>query len=349
MVIANVRIYSALFLIVGMMCSPSCKRTSNDPAPPSTNTFVNPLMNGSDPWVYQNDSVYYYTHTLGNRINLWKTDNMSKLAMAMSVPVFAPPTAAANSQHIWAPEIHRLDGKWYIYYTAGSGPDSMQRTWVLENSAANPISGNWIDKGRIYNTDTDFWAIDGTVFEHKGIRYFLWSGRPQVNQQNQNIYIAKMSNPWTLERPSVMLTRPELLWEINGPVNEAPQILKNDRGDVFLIYSASGCWTDDYALGILTLKPAGDPLNASDWIKSQQPVFSKKPENSAYAPGHNGFFKSKNGKEDWLIYHANTNSGDGCTNKRNIRMQRFTWNENGSPDLGEPVKVATALPVPAGE
>jgi GH43 family beta-xylosidase len=146
-----------------------------------------------------------------------------------------------------------------------------------------------------------------------------------------------------------MLTKPELLWELNGPVNEAPQILKNDNGNVFLVYSASGCWTDDYALGMLTLTPGGDPLKVSDWIKSQQPVFSKKPQNNAYAPGHNSFFKSKDGQEDWIIYHANTNSGDGCTNKRNIRMQEFTWNMDGSPAFGEPVKSASAVTVPSGE
>src|SRR5687768_12095640 len=148
--------YSLWFLFIGFLSSPSCKKKSSDPAPPgpppSTKTFVNPLMSGSDPWVFQNDSIYYYTHTLGNRINLWTTTSMSKLGTAASMPIFTPQVGTANSQHIWAPEIHQLDGKWYMYYTAGSGPDSMQRTWVLENSNADPLSGNWSDKGRIFNT-----------------------------------------------------------------------------------------------------------------------------------------------------------------------------------------------------
>ena len=332
----------------------SCKKTS-DPVtppviPPFVKTFINPLMQGADPWVVKKDGFYYYSHTLGNRVALWKTNAVSKLGSVTSTEIFRPAAGSPNSENVWAPEIHFLDNKWYLYYTAGAGPDITQRTWVLENSNADPATGTWVDKGRIFTSDADFWAIDGTVLEHNGGKYFIWSGRPNQAVQNQNIYIAKMINPWTLQTPAVMLTKPELSWEINGgPVNEGPQILKNNSGKVFLIYSASGCWTDDYSLGMLILKDGGDPLLASDWTKKQQPVFAKKIENNAYGPGHNAFFKSPDGNEDWIIYHANTNSGEGCADKRNIRIQKFNWNADGTPTFGEPVKTGVAMNVPAGE
>lgn len=332
---------------------PFCKKDkggSSPPPPPPPHTFVNPILNGADPWVIKKDSFYYYTQTLGNRIAVWKTKAMSKLSAVTGKTVFTPPTGMANSANIWAPEIHFLDNKWYIYYTAGSGPDETQRTWVLENSSDDPTTGTWTDKGRIYSANADFWAIDGTVFEYNSAKYFLWSGRPGASVQNQNIYIAKMINPWTLEPDATLLTKPELSWELNGgPVNEGPEILKNASGKLFLVYSASGCWTDDYALGMLTLKAGEDPLIASSWTKSVTPVFSKEPANNAYAPGHNAFFKSADGKEDWIIYHANTHSGDGCTDKRNIRMQKFEWSADGIPQFGEPVKTGVMLDVPAGE
>lgn len=316
----------------------------------ATKTFVNPLMSGSDPWVIKKDSFYYYTQTSGDKVVLWKTKTMSALSKASVTTIYSAQPNTPNSSNVWAPEMHFINDKWYVYYTAGSGPDSTQRLWVLENSNSDPTKGSWIDKGKIMNADANFWAIDGTVLSYKGSQYLIWSGRPNLAFQNQNIYIAKMLNPWTLQTPTMMLTKPELSWETNGgPVNEGPEILNNAAGKVFLVYSASGCWTDDYALGMLTLSDDSDPLQVSNWNKSTQPVFTKAPQNNAFGPGHNAFFKSPDGKEDWIIYHANSSSGEGCGVARNIRIQKFSWNADGSPGFGIPVKINTALPVPSGE
>ena len=341
----------SVMLVIG-----SCKKSAGPspvpppPPPPAAKTFTNPVVNGADPWVVKKDGFYYYTHTLGNRVSIWKSTAMSKLGLITPTEIYRPAPGAANASNVWAPEIHYLDNKWYVYYTAGAGADITQRTWVIENSNADPAIGPWVDKGRLFTTDTDFWGIDGTVLEYNSSRYYLWSGRPNPAIQNQHIYIAKMTNPWTLQTPAVMLTSPVLPWETNGgPVNEGPQVVKNAAGKVFLTYSASGCWTDDYALGLLTLKEGGNPLLLADWTKSQQPVFTKQPANNAYGPGHNAFFKSPDGTEDWIIYHANSNSGEGCADKRNIRIQKFSFNTDGTPSFGAPVKTGVAITVPAGE
>jgi GH43 family beta-xylosidase len=351
----SIRIWPVLIIAAcSSLLFPFCSKQNNStpapPNPPGPKTFTNPIINGSDPWIIQKDSLYYYLHTVGNRVTVWKTKAVSKLGIAASTEIFRAPAGTANAENVWAPELHFLDGKWYVYYTAGAGPDSTQRTWVLENSNAYPLSGTWVDKGRIYAADADFWAIDGTVLEYNGSRYFLWSGRPNLALQNQNIYIAKMTNPWTLESPAVMLTRPELLWELNGgPVNEAPQVLKNSNGKVFMIFSASGCWTDDYSLGVLSLRDGGNPLLPADWTKSQSPVFIKNPANNAFGPGHNAFFKSPDGTEDWMIYHANSSTGLGCGASRNIRIQSFSWNSDGTPNFAGPVKTGLSINVPSGE
>lgn len=344
-------------LLYAIVFLPFCtKKESGVVTPPilppvnSGSSFVNPLMGGSDPWVIKKDSFYYYTQTSGDKLAIWKTKTMSALRTGAITTIFLAMPNTPNSSNLWAPELHLINNKWYVYYTAGSGPDSTQRIWVLENSSTDPTTGTWIDKGKIMNSDANFWAIDGTVLTYNGNQYLLWSGRPNLSFQNQNIYIAKMTNPWTLATPTTMITKPEFSWELNGgPVNEGPEILKNATGKVFMIYSASGCWTDDYALGMLALKDGTDPLQASSWIKSTQPVFSKAPQNNAFGPGHNAFFKSPNDAEDWIIYHANTSSGQGCGVARNIRIQKFTWNSDGTPDFGIPVKTNTSLPVPAGE
>jgi GH43 family beta-xylosidase len=213
------------------------------------------------------------------------------------------------------------------------------------------MEGIWVDKGKIYDPDADVFAIDGTIFHHEGVDYFIWSGHASASDNTQRLYIAKMANPWTLETSRYHISSPEHPWEKNGDphVLEGPEILKNDQGGVYLIYSASGCWTDDYALGLLELKENGNPLEAADWEKLPEPVFTKKPEHKVFGPGHNGFFKSPDGTEDWIIYHANAASGDGCKDLRSPRMQKFSWNNDGTPNFGEPVQINKPIPNPSGE
>ena len=334
----------------------SCDKKGGDPSPQPqpANTFTNPILtSGPDPWIIKKDNNYYYTHTLGNRIALWKTTKVTELRNVTPQTVWNAPASGPNKENVWAPELHFINNKWYLYYTAGSTPDhATQRTFVLENGNADPLTGTWTDKGKIADPAADVFAIDGTVFTHNGNNYFLWSGHASAADKTQRIYIARMSDPWTLSTSRVLLSSPDYAWESVGAppaVNEGPEVIKNAGGKVFLIYSASGCWTDDYALGMLTLKDGGDPLVPTDWTKSATPVFSKKTSSAAYGPGHNSFFKSADGTEDWIMYHANSGPGQGCGDLRSPRIQKFTWNSNGSPNFGEPVSTGTPIPKPAGE
>ncbi len=357
------QIYSTLkewLLFVSISMAVSCGKGNTNggsvpppPVNPPVTTFTNPLLSsGPDPWILKKDNNYYYTHTFGNRIALWKTQKVSELKNAPVQTVWSAPASGANSKNIWAPELHYLESKWYVYYTAGSGELSTQRTFVLENANADPLSGVWIEKGKIGDASADFFSIDGTILSYNNKNYFIWSGQASATDNTQRLYIARMSNPWTLETARSLISSPQLTWEMQGAppaVNEGPEILKNAAGRVFLVYSASGCWTDDYALGLLTLKEGGDPLNASDWTKTPTPVFTKKPLGSVFGPGHSSFFKSADGTEDWILYHANSTAGQGCGDTRNPRMQKFSWNADGTPNFGEPVSINTKIKKPSGE
>lgn len=321
-------------------------------------TFANPLLPaGADPWCLYKDGFYYYTHTTGRNITLWKTRSIADLRTAEKKIVFTPPAHGPYSKEIWAPEIHFLQGKWYLYFAADSGNNNQHRLWVLENTSADPFTGNWEMKGKLATPD-DKWAIDGSLFTHKGKLYLIWSGWAGDKNGQQDIYICAMKNPWTTEGSRVKISSPEYDWEKNGDlknpndpphvnVNEGPEVLVH--GDqLFLVYSASGCWTDFYALGMLTASAASDPMNPASWRKSASPVFQQSKENGVYAPGHNSFFKSADGREDWILYHANSRPGQGCGGFRSPRAQKFTWREDGTPDFGIPVKEGITLPVPSG-
>ena len=349
-----------LFLFIVTIGFSTCSKKSGTnpppppPPPPAANTFTNPLLtSGPDPWVIKKDNFYYYTHTLGNRIAIWKTQKMTELKNAPSITVWTAPSSGPNSRNVWAPELHYLNGKWYLYYTAGASADlSTQRSFVLENTSNDPTTGTWAEKGKIFDPAADFFAIDGTVFTYNGSNYFLWSGQASASDNAQRIYIARMSNPWTLETARSLISSPQYAWEMIGAppaVNEGPEILVGPTGKIFLIFSASGCWTDDYALGILTFATGSDPLLAASWTKTPTPVFTKNISGGVYGPGHNTFFKSVDGTEDWILYHANSSPGQGCADFRSPRMQKLTWNADGTPNFGQPVATGAAITKPSGE
>ena len=338
-----------LLLTAATACQDERVPAKDNNPPVDSTTFSNPILEtGPDPWVTQMGDTYYYMHTMGNKIVLRKASRLMYLEHAYSKTVWTPPVGTPYSSNIWAPEMHRIADKWYIYFAADNGQDVNHRMYVLENSAEDPMDGTWEFKGKIADA-TDKWAIDGTVLEYNGTHYFVWSGWKGDNDPGvQQLYIAKMSNPWTLEGERVLLSEPEHAWEMDGLVNEGPAALKNDKGDVFLTYSGSGCWTDSYAIGLLRLKSGGNPLNPADWTKLPEPLLSTNEANGVYGPGHNGFFKSPDGTQDWIIYHANNFPGQGCGGTRNPRMQPFTWNADGTPDFGEPVAIDTPINSPSG-
>lgn len=354
----GIRLLIILFSFLAGACS--CGKggdkagSSTQTTPGSADTtFTNPLLpGGADPWVIQNDTTYYYMNTLGDHLAIWPTGKMSALGSVQPVTIWQPPGSGSYSKDIWAPELHLFDGKWYMYFAADDGNNANHRIYVLENDAADPLSANWTFRGKVADSTADRWAIDASAFDYNGKRYLIWSGWADTVNVAQNIYIAQLADPITITGQRMLISSPTLSWEQQGTppsVNEGPEALINPGGQLFINYSASGCWTDNYCLGLLTLRPGGDPLNPADWTKSPNPVFTTDAASGAYAPGHNGFFMSRDGTQTWLIYHANSMAGQGCGNARSPRMQPFSWNADGTPHFGQPVKIDSLMKVPGGE
>lgn len=312
-------------------------------------TFCNPVVaSAADPWVYKHtDGYYYFMCTCGNRLELTQSASLTGLAEGRKQTIWTPEPGGPYSSNLWAPEIHYLSGKWYIYYTANDGGgDDTRRICVLENDQADPLEGQWAWKGAL---QTPVPGLDGTVLQMNDKLYFLYAGYGRFPDYGSAVYIMRMTNPWTVTGAQTLLTAPTLDWEKQGgmAINEGPVILERN-GRVFLVYSASTTWSEDYALGMLAMDAAADPMLAESWTKSMQPVFRKSAENGVYATGHNSFTKSPDGREDWIVFHALPAPGVD-TRHRATRIQRFGWNPDGTPDFGVPYGDAHALEVPSGE
>ncbi|MCW6007883.1 RICIN domain-containing protein [Micromonospora sp. CPCC 205371] len=334
------RLLAAVLLAIGVLVAPS-----GPAAAVGETSFTNPLLsNGADPWLsYWNGNYYLATTTWNSQMVMRKSPTLAGLSTAAPVYVWSD-TDADRCCNFWAPEFHRITGpngtRWYLMYTAGQdGTLDHQRLRVLESAGDDPMGPYRFMGTPMPST----WNIDGTYLQHNGQLYLLYS---QWVGADQSILIAQMSNPWTVTGSHTVISTPTYSWEVEGGrTNEAPVVLTRN-GQTYVVYSASSCNTPNYKLGRLTLT-GSNPLSASSWTKQATPVFQS--ANGVYGPGHNGFFTSPDGTQNWIVYHGNASSSDGCGSTRSTRAQQFTWNTDGTPNLGSPASTGTSLAVPSGE
>jgi len=338
-----------LMLLLGS-CNFSARPSPMLPPTATAATFRNPLNNsGPDPWLTYYDGYYYLAATTwgdaATGLTMRKAATIAELKTATPIRIWQDSTASRCCNY-WAPEFHLLTSTngthWYGYYTggaAGTNYAANQHIHVIESASTDPL-GPYTYKGQLVSRA----ALDGSILQLNGALYAIYGIWDSV----QNIYIQAMSNPWTTTGSGVKISTPLYDWERQtGPVNEGPVALQHS-GKTFIIYSASACWGPDYKLGMLTYTGT-NPLDASSWTKSTQPVFQRSDANGVFAPGHNTFFKSPDGTEDWMIYHANSSASGACDMSRTPRIQKFTWNADGTPNFGEPVSTGADLAVPSGE
>ena len=315
-------------------------------------TFVNPIVEAAprtgsaDPSVVFHRGYYFYCRAIGNgEIGIARARRLQDIGAAPMVGVFRPPAGTPYSRQLWAPELQRVRGRWYVYFSASDGIDANRRMYALQAVTDDP-QGRYAFKGRVADA-ADGWAIDGVVLELRRSLYFVWSGWPEAKQAfPQLLYIAPMSDPWTISGERRSIAAPEFDWERSGaPLLEAPQPLRHG-GTTYLVYSAGASWGDDYALGLLRYA-GGDPLQPAAWIKEQRPVFGKNVAAGAFGVGHPSFVRSPDGREHWIVYHATDRSGAGWAG-RAVRAQPFDWRPDGRPAFGDARAAGSAIEEPSG-
>ncbi|MEU9882739.1 family 43 glycosylhydrolase [Streptomyces phaeochromogenes] len=335
------RVVTALLVTLAALTSGIAEAAA--PASPAV-TFTNPIAEQrADPHIFKHtDGYYYFTATVPayDRIVMRRATTLQGLSTAAETTIWTKHASGEMGAHIWAPEIHFIDGKWYVYFAAGATNDIWKiRPYVLETSAANPLTGTWTEKGRIA-LPLDTFSLDATTFTVGGTRYLSWAQNDPAVGTGTSVYLAPMSNPWTISGTPARISTPTLSWEIVGHrVNEGPAVIQRN-GKVFMTFSASA--TDaNYCLGLLTANATADLMNPASWTKTPTPVFKSNDATGQYGPGHNTFTTSEDGKSDVLVYHDRNYkdiSGDPLNDpNRRTRYQKLYWNADGTPNLGIPV------------
>ncbi len=302
------------------------------------------IQKRADPYVYKHtDGTYYFTASLPDYdgIALRKADKLFDLKDAPEKMIWKKHDKGIMSFHVWAPELHFIFGKWYIYFAAGDVDDIWAiRPYVLECRGDDPFNDEWIEKGMMQCSDEDpfsfrAFSLDGTVLENHGEYYFIWAEKVGVGKQISNLYIAKMESATKLSTVQVLLTTPDYDWERVGFwVNEGPAFIKHD-GKIYMTYSASETGVA-YCIGMLSADENDDLLDPKSWTKSRMPVLKTSEELKIYGPGHNSFTVNDEG-EPVMIYHARTEAeivGNPLYNpNRHAMVMKVKWNESGEPEF----------------
>lgn len=278
-------------------------------------------INGGDPYIYEDESGCYYTFTTGGGIDIFEIESFDTINVKRQKTIFWAGESGTDGD-IWAPEIHKFGGRWYIIATAkfkrdavpeGKMPyeiidkdhdDYYRYSFVLE-SKSDDIFGDYEFKGILAPDGLS--NLDGTYLEKDGRLYFVCAA--YMKAAYQSIYICEMENPYTLKTDSKgrhitqKLSSPTYAWERNGwKVNEGPAVLyKNDN--IFIVYSASGYSTGKYCMGMLSFD-GGDIMKKSNWSKSPVRVSYHNPIKEIYSAGHCSFIHRDNG-DIYMVYHAN--------------------------------------------
>lgn len=294
-------------------------------------------IGGDDPYVIEHEGSYYYCWSNGG-VMVAKIDGLDNIVKDNGVRVFD--RANGDFENVWAPELHYIDGNWYIYVAMceGTTDNAAHRMYCLKGTSQDPTDPFEL-VGKVTDP-TDKWAIDGTVFKYNDELYTVWSGWPGDHDGQQNLYIAHMSNPWTIDSERVLISSPSKPFErydtSPAAVNEGPAVLI--QGDmIYVVYSCNGSWGDNYSLAVTYCK--GDVLMKSKgWQKPDKAILTKGPQ--TFGPGHCSFTTAEDGSL-WVIYHANIKAGTGWTG-RSVRIQPVEW-KDGLPYIGS-TKLKVKLP-----
>jgi GH43 family beta-xylosidase len=297
----------------------------------------------ADPFIYKHtDGYYYFTGSVPSYdcIEIRKSKTIKGLKNAETFKVWYKHETGPMSQHIWAPEIHYLDGKWYVYF-AGSEVDDIWklRPYVIECKGQDPLKDEWIELGQMQAADGDNktfidFSLDATIFENKGKSYFCWAEKTGGQFAASNLYLAEMESPIKLKTTQFMLTTPDYDWErVDFWVNEGPAVLKNN-GKIYITFSASATGAC-YCMGMMEADEESDLLDRNSWKKSRYPVLETDYDKKIFGPGHNCFTIAEDDKTPLCVYHARDYEkivGDPLYDpNRHARIMEVKFSEDGKP------------------
>lgn len=280
-------------------------------------------------YVYPTGNGFTYKVMYSDDLVHWSGD-----AVAFHMPSDSP----WKSSMLWAPEIERINGRFYLYYTAGLGGFNQQRIGVAD--ADTPL-GPFVDQSFAAPLISEA-AIDAECFVDEDELY-LYYVRHEDDPFELSIWVRKLLDPLTPDPAStpVLCIEPTLGWE--AAVTEGPTVIQ--RGDrYYMFYSAWGASSPNYCVAVGV---ADHPLGP--WVRQSEPYNPVLKRNDAielWGPGHGHNVIGPDGISDWYIYHHKMNPDENFD--RHLALDRIIpVARHESTGLHFTSSGGTTLPTPA--
>lgn len=272
------------------------------------------VENIGDPFIVF-DGNRYYMYATSFDCSGFKVRVSDDLKTWEEVGVCLDLTDSWAEKDFWAPEVIYYGGKYVMHYSARRKSDKSLRIGV---AVSDSPQGPFVDRGVMF--DFGYAAIDGHVFIDEDKTPYLYYSRDCSENvvdgiHTSQIYVVKLNDDLTkvvsepvflfgaTEEFECKYFKPDWRW------NEGPFMLKKD-GKYYLTYSGNCYGTKEYCVCLaLSDKPDGD-------FKKMGPILTYKDVVTDFSgPGHNAFFKDKDGKLK-MTFHIHTYPDNPSGNRK---------------------------------
>ncbi len=306
------------------------------------NAQVEGVLDGMpDPSIIRDDDGRFYIFATGEGLPIYRSDDLvewEEIDRVFDEPV--PPwarEAIPGTEGIWAPEIGRINDRFYVYYSVSTFGSQRSVIGVAVSDALDPDSPDygWEDLGLVIESfprEDPFNAIDAAPFQDEdGRAYMVWGS------YNIGIMLTEL-DPETgkiLEGAEYehVASHPGGYWS----AIEAPYMTR--RGDYYYLW-VSWDWCCGGAESTYKVmvgrseNPTGPFLDhrGRDMIEGGGTLVVANNDNWR-GTGHNSVVKTDDG--DWIAHHT--------YDTRRLHLHRIQqvrplyWCDEGWPVAGEPV------------
>ncbi len=318
-------------------------------SPSNTGGVVSGVLNGMpDPAVIQANDGSYFIFATGKGLPYYRSTDLvhwKRLGRVFDTPVPAwAKEQIPETRGIWAPDIVKLNGKFYVYYAVSSFGSQQSVVGVASNVTLDPSSPDykWVDEGKVLESfatkDYDYNAIDAAAVQTSdGKAYIVWgSFWNGIKFSELNPETGKLIKG---AKVKTIATRQPVG---NDAIEGAYLVQKYDYYYLFVSFDTCCSGAEStYKVMVGRSKNIDGPyvdFNGVDMAQGGATMVLANNDNWR-GPGHNSVLTTDQGQ--WMVHH--TYDTNNLSAQRIQQVRPIYWTEDLWPVVGEPLSESNKL------